>query len=48
MVLLSPPRAVKVPVTMAQEVLSLPVYPELTDAQMEAVVTRISEFYSGR
>ena len=33
---------------LAQEVLSLPVYPELTDAQMEAVVTRISEFYSGR
>ena len=33
---------------LAQEVLSLPIYPELTDAQMEAVVTRISEFYNGR
>lgn len=32
---------------LAQEVVSLPVYPELTDAQMEAVVMRISEFYSG-
>ena len=33
---------------LAQEVLSLPVYPELTDAQMESVVTRIREFYHGR
>ena len=33
---------------LAREVLSLPVYPELTDAQMETVVTRISEFYRGR
>lgn len=33
---------------LAQEVLSLPVYPELTGAQMESVVTRISEFYTGR
>ena len=33
---------------LAQEVVSLPVYPELTDAQMETVVTRISEFYNSR
>ena len=33
---------------LAREVLSLPVYPELTDAQMESVVTRISEFYNSR
>lgn len=33
---------------LAQEVVSLPVYPELTDAQMESVVMRISEFYNGR
>ena len=33
---------------LAQEVLSLPVYPELTDVQMESVVMRISEFYNGR
>ncbi len=33
---------------LAQEVLSLPIYPELTDAQMEAVVMRIREFYLGR
>ncbi len=33
---------------LAQEVLSLPVYPELTSAQMESVVGRISEFYNGR
>ena len=33
---------------LAQEVVSLPVYPELTDAQMETVVTRIGEFYNSR
>ncbi|MCY4612762.1 MAG: DegT/DnrJ/EryC1/StrS family aminotransferase [Nitrospira sp.] len=33
---------------LAREVLSLPVYPELTDVQMESVVTRISEFYNAR
>jgi dTDP-4-amino-4,6-dideoxygalactose transaminase len=33
---------------LAQEVLSLPVYPELTDAQMESVAQRVSEFYNGR
>lgn len=33
---------------LAQEVVSLPVYPELTDAQMESVVTRIGEFYNSR
>ena len=32
---------------LAREVLSLPVYPELTDAQMESVVQRIGEFYNG-
>ena len=31
---------------LAQEVLSLPVYPELTNAQMELVVQRIGEFYN--
>ncbi len=30
---------------MAREVLSLPIYPELTDSQMELVVQRIGEFY---
>ena len=33
---------------LAQEVLSLPVYPELTAAQMESVAQRVSEFYNGR
>ena len=33
---------------LAQEVLSLPVYPELTIAQMESVVQRIGEFYNSR
>ena len=33
---------------LAQEVLSLPVYPELTSAQMASVVRRISEFYNSR
>lgn len=32
---------------LAREVVSLPVYPELTDAQMESVVQRIGEFYNG-
>ena len=31
---------------MAQEVLSLPIYPELTDGQMERVIQCISDFYS--
>ncbi len=30
---------------MAQDVLSLPIYPELTDAQMELVVESIGDFY---
>ena len=33
---------------LAREVLSLPVYPELTNAQMESVVRRVSEFYGSR
>lgn len=33
---------------LAQEVLSLPVYPELTSAQMESVVGRTGEFYNSR
>ncbi len=32
---------------MAREVLSLPIYPELTDGQMELVVEQIRDFYSG-
>ena len=32
---------------LAREVVSLPVYPELTSAQMESVVQRIGEFYNG-
>ena len=28
------------------EVLSLPVYPELSDAQMDAVVSAVRDFYS--
>ncbi len=31
---------------LAQEVLSLPIYPELTHSQMESVVKRVSEFYN--
>ena len=33
---------------LAQEVLSLPIYPELTNAQMESVVTRVRAFYNSR
>lgn len=32
----------------AQEALSLPIYPELTDEQMEQVVASIGEYYFGR
>ncbi len=32
---------------LAQEVLSLPIYPEFTASQMELVVKRVSEFYNG-
>ena len=32
---------------MAREVLSLPIYPELTDEQMKLVVACVGEFYSG-